>query len=233
MALLVLCGAACGGPTQTRVALANTSHPPRPPSGPAPRLVSDPENQEQEYGWLGLPAVASDGSEIVTADRLRAGGAISLDLIVESIDRQDRPVKSLEVVPADEKIAPGKLDEANRWLADEHRARDLTPMPAATVTPNHEGNDATAWSATYGGVTLQIDLGAKLTVTGGGKTLVERAAHEFEAPVQHLDGGDCHNPLSLEDAWIDPARRIALIRVEYHGNDHCIEPDPSLHVVSW
>lgn len=44
---------------------------------------------------------------------------------------------------------------------------------------------------------------------------------------------DCPPPLaSLSAAWVDPARHVLLVDVEYRGGtDLCWEPDDTLHVV--
>ena len=43
----------------------------------------------------------------------------------------------------------------------------------------------------------------------------------------------CSNPHFVDAAYIDPAHKLALLRVAYTGTDSCWEPASELHVVAW
>jgi hypothetical protein len=49
-------------------------------------------------------------------------------------------------------------------------------------------------------------------------------------------GPTCARPWgSIELAWVDAGRGLAVVRIDYHGasSDLCWLPDPTLHVVRW
>jgi hypothetical protein len=231
IALLVAAVAACGGATHG--SLTNASHAHVAPSGPPPSVASTGENEELDFQMTGLPAVAADGSEVVIADRAADGARGEPNLTVEAIDRHDKHVKTIDVLEPDAKFVPAKLEAANRWLGDEHQARDLRPLETSEIASDQEGQEATQWTVTKEDIVLQLRDNARLTVRGPGKTYVDRVMSDWEAGVSHRPDMDCSNPLFLENAWLDVPHRLALVLIGYHGNDTCWEPDSALHVVSW
>ena len=72
----------------------------------------------------------------------------------------------------------------------------------------------------------------------GGKVVVDEVMKDWlveNRPMYEGAGEDevCSNPIYLDSLHIDGGRRVAVIGVEYHGNDSCWEPTGQAHVVAW
>jgi len=124
---------------------------------------------------------------------------------------------------------------ANRWLAEQHAAHKLVPLDRLEVESGDPDEPA---SHATGRATIDWKQ-SRLTIKQRGRVLLERAtpASWLAADQPMYPGAPpdeiCHNPEFLSDAWIDVERRLAVLRVSYHGTDTCWEPPAQHHVVTW
>lgn len=245
---LVLLAAACGGSSKN--ASVGNGGGPTGPLGPAPTVSFDTtEGDWGAFHTTGLPAVSHDGTRVIVehVDNDGGRGAPNLALVVR--DRADAKVAEHVVLTADAAagadetgdMTPAKpdLDAANAWLVAQHTQAAFTPLAAGTVTSDAEGIlEQTNWTIVAGDATIKVDQDARLVVVQGGKEVAERTMSAWIAPSYPMYEGapadeQCSNPLYIEAAYVDPAHKLALLRVAYTGTDSCWEPASELHVVAW
>ena len=247
--VLLLSLAACGGPVKP-VALGNVAGHGGAP-GPAPTIAwsGGAPTDYGEFKTTGMPAVADDGSRALIAWRQDDGGRGYPNLRLQVVDRADQVVDARVVLDADqvEAMAEASTVEVaahNQYLADSNGALRWRPLAAAPVEADAAGGveaDAyggSAWVSALGDVTVRFDITAHLVIAQGGKVVVDQVMTAWLAK-DHLmyegAGADevCSNPIYLDTVHADGGRRLAVIGVEYHGNDSCWEPTGQFHVVAW
>lgn len=243
---VLLLAAACGGPSRGG-AIANQGG--AGPTGPAPTIAwsGGPPGEGGSFTTTGLPAIAAGGAEVLVADIGEDGarGMPNLALVVR--DRADHEGPRRVVLTADaadaqdpeQPLAAPDVAGANAWLAEQHQRAAWTPLAAAAITADDESAfDAERWTATSGDVTLTFDVTGHVVVTVGGAAVVDRTMTAWLAPDAPMYPGagpdeQCSNPIALGAAYLDGARKLALVRVSFRGNDTCWEPDGAYHVVAW
>lgn len=239
---LILALAACGGPTSSAPISSHTDTPA--PTTPPPTVAWIDNGFDTPL----LPAVASDGSLVVFAQRDNDGGRghPNLKLIVR--DRRDATTKTLVVLDVEEvdKIfspEDGKHPEldkriasTNAWLAELHQKMNLVAL--TKLEPQSADSDGVGETHRATSGDLAVDWRTnRLAITRAQKPLVERTtpttwlAAKHEKPCPGCD--PCENPAFLAGAAVDAARTIAVITVSYTGTDTCWEPAEQQHVVSW
>lgn len=227
---LLLLVTACG-PATAPAPLQGSARPA--PTTPAPSIAWGTERFER----TGLPAVSNEGQIVVFETTINDGGRGYANLTLESRTRADIGAQKIVVLSVDEfeamvpetRPAPAfaqRISAANQWLADLHRKLDLRPMRALVVDATDRW---TQHAAALDDITLDWQKD-HLTIKQGAATLLSRGT-----PVtwNASTAGGCSNPSKLGAAWIDVARRVALVDVTYNGSDACWEPSDQLHVVSW
>lgn len=190
-----------------------------------------------------LPAVSDDGTTIAIAIQDSDGGRGHTNLRIVTKDRRDVELAKQVVLTVDETEAMvgadgknPKLDErlveANRWLVALHAKVNLVPMKKLAVQPD-EGI-GTTFRATGPEVTVEWKA-SSLMIEHRGKVVVQRTTPEsWLVKDRKLDPQmTCSNPAYLSDAWIDTARSVAVLSINYSGTDTCWEPPATLHVVTW
>lgn len=211
------------------------------PIGPAPRLAW----VDNGFETTRVPAVSVDGTFILLGIADDDGGRGNPNYRFELRDRRDATLATHTVLTADEADtlfdAGGMTDElkqriaaANRWLEEQHAARPTEPLPQLALEPAEE--IASTFRATGGGGLVVEWRENQLTITHGGKPLVQRPTPAtWLAPERPMPGGTetCHNPAFLGAAAVSPEHRVALLRIEYGGTDTCWEPNDAHRVVAW
>lgn len=246
---LVLLAAACGGSSKTS-GVGNGGGPVG-PLGPSPTVAFDASAGDfGAFQTTGLPAVSHDGTRVLieVVDNDGGRGAPNLTLAVR--DRADAKLAEHVVLTADDAagspddggepsvVAPD-LTAANAWIGEQHRAAGFTALAAGTVDSDAESIlEQTKWTVAVGDATITLDQDAHLAVTQGGKQVVAKTMSAWIAPSYPMYEGapadeQCSNPLYVDAAFVDPAHRLALLRVAYIGTDSCWEPASELHVVAW
>lgn len=246
--LLILSLAACGGSPKPS-ALGNAAGYGGPP-GPAPTIAwsgGAPMNGG-EFTIAGMPAVADDGSRVLIGWQRGDGGRGYPNLRLQVVDRADQVVDTRLVLDADQIEDLGEdatVDVAapNQYLTDSNGAMRWRPLATAEVTdvsagPDTEGPYPTQWTAALDGITVRFDDAAHLVIEQGGTIVVDKVMDGWltkDHPMYEGAGEDevCSNPIYLGTVFVDGGRRVAVIGVEYHGNDSCWEPTGQAHVVAW
>ena len=246
---LVLLAAACGGSSKN-TAVGNGGGPVG-PLGPVPTISFDTTAGDWgEFRTSGLPAVSHDGTRVLIERVDNDGGRGAPNLTLAVRDRADAKVAEYVVLTADSaagssddsgEIAPAKPDvtAANAWLADQHRSAAFTVLAPGTVDSDSESIlEQTRWSVAVGDATITLDQDAKLVVVQGGKPVLSKTMSAWIAPSYPMYPNapadeQCSNPHFVDAAYIDPAHKLALLRVAYTGTDSCWEPASELHVVAW
>ncbi|HVV84250.1 MAG TPA: hypothetical protein VHE35_14355 [Kofleriaceae bacterium] len=246
LALVLVSLAACGGaPKPSSVGnVAGAGAPAGPPptigwSGGAP-------NEGGTFDVHGLPAVSDDGSRVLVGWEQGDGGRGYPNLRLVVLDRGDQTLETRVVLDADQVDDGATVDVAphDQYLADSNaklRWRALAPAPVEQVAesePEAEGPYPTRQTATLGDVTIRFDDGGHLVIEQDGKPVVDKVESGWlvaSHPMYDGAGPDevCSNPIFLDSAWVDAARRLAVVDVEYRGNDSCWEPTGVYHVVTW
>jgi hypothetical protein len=220
-----------------------------PPTTPAPTAVW----RNHEIVVTGLPAIAENGAVVVVAHRDSDGGRGNPNLTLIERDRRDEVVRQLQVITATEvdQLTPAEIERrfsaAAGWLEERHAARHLVAMTALEA---HPPIDTTPGFATgrHGEIvrwapsTLEVDLGSRPASSGSGAG---------SAPGPHLTRATpptwlvadrplcatctevCHIDAFLGGAYLDIARRAAIVVVSFRGSDTCAEPGSQEHVVIW
>ena len=249
--LLVLTLAACGGSPKPS-ALGNAAGYGGPP-GPAPTIAwsgGAPMNGG-EFTIAGMPAVADDGSRVLIGWQQGDGGRGYPNLRLQVVDRADQVVDNRLVLDADQVEDLGEdatvdVTAHNQYLTDSNGAMRWRPLATAPVeavtaevgseTADEDG--ASQWTATLGDVSVHFDIGAHLVIAQGGKVVVDNVMDGWLTK-DHLmyegasEDESCSNPIYLDRVHVDGGRHVAVIGVEYHGNDSCWEPTGQAHVVAW
>jgi hypothetical protein len=188
-----------------------------------------------------LPAVTADGSAVVIGriDHDGARGGPNLTLIV--LDRTDHEAERFVVLEPDEGIAlmdkPKEMAKraarGAKWLADLHAKRNLVPLAHLEVEPAELARTARGRGLTVDWVPSTLSVKRASALLHAETTDASWLAKDSDPCPACEDHMVCHNPAFLDDAWIDDARRIALVQVAYKGTDTCWEPSAQLHVTVW
>lgn len=244
---LLLSLAACGGSSKSR---SLGSYASGEPAGAPPTIAWTGGNPADggEFVLTGLPAIADDGSRVLLGRQGGDGGRGYPNLELVVLDRADKTVDSRVVLDADQvEAASGPVEVAshNTYLADSNAAARWRPLARAEVKiDGAEGDpctgdmDASSWTATVDDVTVRFDVGGRVQVVAGGKTLVDATHTDWLVephPMYEGAGPDevCENPVFLSGAFIDTRRHLALVETSYFGTDTCWEPGAEYHVVTW
>lgn len=214
----------------------------------APRRSSAPPRvawRDRDVAIIGLPAVADDGSTIVVTYRDPDGGRGNPNLTLLEKDREDRVLRRVEVIAANDvdRLESAEIvlrfDAASSWLEERHAAKHLVAMNPLELHPQTDAGPA---SATGPGVTvrwvpstLTIDLSAAKPAAGGIPITRTTPASWLVAdrPLCATCTEVCHNDAGLGGGYVDRRRRIAVIVIAYRGSDTCPEPGAQSHVVAW
>lgn len=247
--LLLLSLAACGGAPKPS-ALGNAAGYGGPP-GPAPTLAWSGGSPIDggEFKTTGMPAVADDGSRVLIAWVMGDGGRGFPNLRLQVVDRDDRVVDTRVVLDADQVEAmteSSTVDVAahNQYLADSNGTLRWRPLATAPVEgeaePGAEPDPmfASAWSSQLGDVAIRFAVDGHLVIEQGGKVVVDEVMAGWltkDHPMYEGASADemCQNPIYLQSVQLDGGRRVAVLGVEFHGNDTCWEPSGQYHVVGW
>lgn len=212
--------------------IAACTHPPaEPPSGrspqPAPVTAGPRVTFSGDFRLTGLPAVATDGSLVVIAHKESDGARGNPNLTLIARDRSDRVVDQLVVLTSDEAehIKPEtRVDMAQAWLDAKQRAMPLVPLAdlGHTQGVTRETLGSIHWAT------------SRITIAGA----VDRPTPDTWLAKDHplcdqCNGEICHNEAFLDQAFLDTARKVALVIVAYDGTDTCWEPAAQEHVVAW
>lgn len=223
--------AGCGAPAPTVI---EAKAPARPaPSTPAPAV----RWIDNGFDLTHLPAVTADGARVVLAEIDGDGGRGNPNLRLVARDRHDAVLEKITVLRVDEvdtvftpegahPTLDVRMSAANAWLATLHRDAELVELPRLEVDAT---DGYTQHAASAGGVTLDWHAD-RLTITDHGAIVHARAT---PATWHAARQGACENPSKLGGAWVDIARRVALVEVIYNGTDTCWEPSGQQHVISW
>lgn len=245
--LLLLSLAACGGSSRPTTLASYASGE---PAGAPPTIAWNGGNPADggEFVLSGLPAIADDGSRVVLGVQASDGGRGYPNLALVVLDRADKTVDRRVVLDAEQvESATGPVEVAthNTYLADSNTAARWRPLARAEVKiDGAEGDpcggelDAHSWTATVDDVTVRFDVGGRVQVVVGGKTVVDATHTDWlVAPHPMYDGAGpdevCENPVFLSGAFIDARRHLALVETGYFGTDTCWEPSDEYHVVTW
>ena len=229
-----------------------------PPEGPvAPPVTSaSTESQVHDLVWSAIAGVTDDGSQIFvpiwTSDGARGGEG----LVFHLRDRKGRLLRELVVADVEENMEPAPSPgERTRRAAREAAAVELLaelqrkklhpldfgrlaePPDVAHASYRASGDHAPS-------ITFALSPDGTLTVTPSGHGPITRrdpswrtapTAEERRAMEARWNDGKeaCFNPAVLRVPEVDLARRIALVRIGYHGNDTCWEPSDTYTVVTW
>ena len=225
---------------------ANTAAATTAPAGPAPVVAFG----TSEFATPHLPAVSRDGARVLLAIQDHDGGRGYPNLRLELRDREDLVVATHVVLSVEEadgyledqviqaKVKP-RLEAANAWLVEQHRALGLSPLTAMTVERGPEADgpqerlaqQRTARAADH---SLTWDGGVVQIASTSAKLLDRKTPGDWLAKSRDLgDGFVCHNAAYVEGAAIDPAHRVAVLEVGYTGTDTCWEPNFQHHVIAW
>lgn len=249
--LLLLALAACGGSAKPGT-LGNAAGNGAPP-GPAPTLSwsGAAPTDGGEFKTTGMPAVADDGSRVLFDWQQGDGGRGYPNLRLQVVDRDDQVLDSRLVLDADQvesmaDAATVEVTSHNQYLADSNatlRWRPLATAPVEAATAavggdEADGYGASKWSSTLGDLSVHFDVTAHLVIEQGGKVVVDKVMWgwlEQDHPMYDGASADevCSNPIYLDSVHVDGGRHLAVIGVEYHGNDTCWEPTGQYHVVAW
>jgi hypothetical protein len=187
-----------------------------------------------------LPAVDPQGRRVVALlpREMGARGVDGLAMVVKDVG-SDREIEeyTLRGPNGDGVRVHNGGATAARALLDAGAWARIAP---ATVTPDsgsprHRTSDdepTTANLAQRGDVVLRYREPV-IELRVGSRTLLSRSVVGWSAVAS---GPVCGRPWgSIEQAWIDASRGIAVVRVGYHGpsSDLCWLPDPTIHVVRW
>ena len=243
---LLVCLAACGGASTTGSAGGvGNSRGTGEPAGPTPTIAwSGDTAMDGQFSTLGLPAVSDDGQQVLL-DWVKGDGARgfpNLRLVVR--DRSDRTLDTRVVLDADEvEEKQDAVDVApfNAWLAETNATRRWRPLTAGTVEQGEPAGDemfASTQTGQAGGIRVRFDDTAHLVVEQDGKVVVDTVERGWLVPDHPMYEGAaadeiCSNPIYLDSVHVDEARRLAVIGVEFRGNDSCWEPTGEYHVVAW
>jgi hypothetical protein len=239
--VVVVVGLGACGSAPVREPLQGRGTRPATSSAPAPAIGWS----ETGFAPTGLPAVASDGTVVVTARRDEDGGRGNPNLTIIVTDRRDAVIKRVSVMTAedaetmyDDRGAGAELKRriaaANAMLADLHRAHDLVPLVQLAIDDSGPPEDHTRAT----GKNLIVDWKpSHLTIRRDGVRVVDTETSAAWLARDHAMcatcGEVCHNPAYLAAVWADAARNIALISISYTGTDTCWEPSSQHHVVGW
>lgn len=233
----------CSAPTRPPPTIEGRAAPATPATGRAPNVAWI----DNGFDANGIPAVTSDGAQVVLAFIDNDGGRGNPNLRLVVRGRTDRDVETKVVMSVDEAEtlfdASGKTAEldaritaTNNWLRAFHaRAGLVALLPLETVRAEDAPLDEqrVAWSDE-----LEVRWKAsQLTITQAGKPLHARRTPEDwlvkDQPLCATCTETCSNPAHLAGAAIDVARRIAVVSIGYTGNDTCWEPPYRHHVIAW
>lgn len=211
----------------------------------ASEAAPPPESRPPRVAWSGdafqtarLPAVSADGRVVLIAIRDKDGARGLANLRLELRDRSGAALAKHVALTVEEaeQIAPDAIGDraaaANRWLADQHRARNLVPLRVLEVQPGD--GIASAHRAARGD--LSADWRAnRFVVEQGHRTLLvrETPADWLAKPRSPSSAGPCANPAFLGGAAVSVEHRIAVLTIAYGGTDLCWEPDDTQHVIAW
>lgn len=217
-ALLVLAIAGCGT-APLPPPLAGSS-----PAGQTPAPMIGWDTATMQFTTDRLPAISADGRAIVLGitaqDSMR--GNPNLTIVVR--DRFGATTQEHVVVGADESEtmyddqAPypalvARIDAGNAVLARLHRSLDLHPLPEATTE-----------------VAVVVER-KHHTVTDRGRVLLDRPNPKGWLPPEPAER--CGYRQILHHAWVDLARRAAVIELRYSSGSICGHPEAQHHVLVW
>ncbi|MDB4961024.1 MAG: hypothetical protein JWP01_1023 [Myxococcales bacterium] len=249
LVVLAVLGACSSGPSQPRSPLVGRGAPAVAPS-PAPSI----RWVDNGFEPAGLPAVATDGSIVVSADIAGDGARGNPNLRIVVRDRRDAEQRSLLVLGPDEvdrmfdtqgavPELTDRIAEGNRLLADLHTRHALIPLEALTIDRVRMAHGAEqelppAERRRATGEHLVIDWSAgTLSVTNDDRQVlaspVPAAWSPPDRPTCSSCPQACHHEPFFASAWADVARSVALVTITYTGTDTCWEPDAELYVISW
>jgi hypothetical protein len=200
----------------------------------------------RDLSTTGLPAIASDGGEVVIAHRDTDGGRGNPNLTLIEKDRQDREVHRLVVLTANEFEAQtagsgsagrALIDEraaaATAWLRERHGTLRLRPMAALSVPKRTVEGPVAAVGA---GVTIRWASNELAIAREGAPPVVRSTPDSWLAkdyPMCRTCTEVCHNEALLGGGAVDVERTLALVIIAYMGSDTCWEPSSQEHVVAW
>lgn len=171
------------------------------------------------------PSVTPDGKRIVvpySVDEYSPAGTQRIELRV--YNRAGALVDTRVVVdvadPDGAPIVAKRKRAAQRYVAKLH----LRALKQTTAAPVTFGNDGT--------LTVSPRRHAPITRTGWRVTPSTEQQRAIDAELA-LGGVGCFNPAELGDVWYDAKARVAVVEINFHGNDSCWEGDSDVVVITW
>ena len=209
----------------------------------------DPLVKEAKATLAGLPAIASDGTSVaVAASAGDAWGSLGEWLLIIDVDSDARArveVAPAQIWPADAEMPAGKAREILAALArktwrpmtEAKRDCDLGRGTSSCHALAHEECGGAQDLAPPSPPQPRHALGVTV-----GKTRIE-----YHEPVLTIDGRPrqvpawshrserawCRNGAYLGRMFVDATGRVALLRVDYYGDDVCGEPPSEYHVLTF
>jgi hypothetical protein len=247
-AVLVVLAACSGGPSPSRPPLVGRA-PAATVTIPAPTI----RWIDNGFDTAGLPAVATDGSVVVTAEIASDGARGNPNLRIVVRDRKDVEQQRLDVLRPDEvdqmfdaKGAPAltaRIEAGNHLLAELHTRHVLVPLESLTIDKTRmvqgaEQEIPPAKRRHATGPHVRLDWTADtLKVTRDDRQVLARRVPAAwtppDRPICSTCPEVCHHEPFFASAWADVARSVALVTITFTGTDTCWEPDAELHVLSW
>lgn len=212
------------------------------PPGPVPTLTWNPSNYS--FDAQHVPAVSGDGARVLVGIADPDGGRGNPNYRFELRDRKNGKVGERILLTTEEaekmitedgqsELLQERVRTANLWLAEQHAALKLSPLPRLEVQRAEEA--MSDFRATGDGVVVEWKP-SQLTIAKDGKPLAQLATpNDWLAKDRPMDGieGGCHNPAFLGGVAISIVHSLALVTVQYGGTDTCWEPNPVHNVVQW
>ena len=218
--------------------------PPATAPAAAPTIVWD----ERHIAGRRLPAIASDGSVVVLGIEEPDGARGNPNYRIEVRGRDDRIQSTHEVLTVNDVDSGAffdhtgpltplriRLDDGNAHLAKLHATHRLVPLKKLTL----ERDDDAPLSAqtAHGGNLVVAWKNDRIIITderGHATVLVDRPAPaSWLAPPRRSATHACQNPAFLDETWVAPEHKLAVITVDYEGTDICWEPNAQVHVITW
>lgn len=224
-----------------------------------PKVVRAPADEAlHKRLWAIVPSATDDGATIIVpaqgTDGARGRPNLSFavwnrrkflrSVIVQTVFqcRHSTDLDSEQCTPAEDAEVLRQERKAAKFVD----ALTLRPLIALVRDPNSIGDKRALYMTTEGQppvLTVELSATGTLSIHPQGQAVIRRSDHSWRTEPSAADkrrfarstrdGDACFNPGWIGDAWIDLARRIAVVEIRFRGNDTCWEDGPDHTVVTW